>query len=169
MTSLSSIITALTSSSSAGYRLGDKTLYLANFGIGTLGYFNAPENERHALHIDGDSDDDSTSDNSDKLLNMIKNDPESVVSFFTQMSNELYTKMNKLSSSIDGQRSYGSFFEDKKMKSDYTSYTTKIAEMEEKVNAYEDRLYKQYAAMEKAMASLQSKTNALSGMFGGGN
>ncbi len=144
-------------------------MYLANFGIGTLGYFNAPENERHALHIDGDSDDDSTSDNSDKLLNMIKNDPESVVSFFTQMSNELYTKMNKLSSSIDGQRSYGSFFEDKKMKSDYTSYTTKIAEMEEKVNAYEDRLYKQYAAMEKAMASLQSKTNALSGMFGGGN
>ena len=166
---VSSIITALTSSSSAGYKVGDKTMYLANFGIGTLGYFNSPENERNALHIDGDSDDDNTSGKSDKLLNMIKNDPESVVSFFTQMSNDLYTKMNKLSSSIDGQRSYGSFFEDKKMKADYTSYTTKIAEMEEKVNDYEDRLYKQYAAMEKAMAQLQSKTNSLSGLFGGGN
>ncbi|MBR4277852.1 MAG: flagellar filament capping protein FliD, partial [Lachnospiraceae bacterium] len=166
---VSSIITALTSSSSAGYKVGDKTMFLSNFGIGTLGYFNSPENERNALHIDGDSDDDNTSGKSDKLLNMIKNDPESVVSFFTQMSNDLYTKMNKLSSSIDGQRSYGSFFEDKKMKADYTSYTTKIAEMEEKVNDYEDRLYKQYAAMEKAMAQLQSKTNSLSGLFGGGN
>ena len=55
------------------------------------------------------------------------------------------------------------------MKADYTSYTTKIAEMEEKVNDYEDRLYKQYAAMEKAMAQLQSKTNSLSGLFAGGN
>jgi flagellar hook-associated protein 2 len=38
--------------------------------------------------------------------------------------------------------------------------------MEEKVNAYEDKLYKQYSAMEKALASLQSKTNAISGLIG---
>jgi flagellar hook-associated protein 2 len=84
------------------------------------------------------------------------------------MSNDLYLKMNKLSSSVDGQRSYGNFYEDKKIASDITTYTSKISDMEEKVNDYEDRLYKQYAAMEKAMASLQSKTNALSGLFGTG-
>ncbi len=166
---VSSIITALTSSTSAGYKVGEKTMYLSSFGIGTLGYFNAADNEKHALHIDGDVDDENTSGKDDKLLTMIKNDPDAVVSFFTQMSNDLYSSMSKLSSSVDGQRSFGSFFDDKKMKADYTSYTTKIAEMEEKVNDYEDRLYKQYAAMEKAMAKLQSKTNALSGLFGGGN
>ena len=165
---VSSIVTALTSATSAGYKVGDKTMYLSNFGIGSLGYFNSADNEKHALHIDGDADDENTSGKDDKLLSMIKNDPDAVVSFFTQMSNDLYSRMSKLSSSVDGQRSFGSFFDDKKMKADYTSYTTKIAEMEEKVNDYEDRLYKQYAAMEKAMAKLQSKTNALSGLLGGG-
>lgn len=166
---VSSIVAALTSSTSAGYKVGEKTMYLSSFGIGTLGYFNAADNEKHALHIDGDADDENTSGKDDKLLSMIKNDPDAVVSFFTQMSNNLYSSMSKLSSSVDGQRSFGSFFDDKKMKADYTSYTTKIAEMEEKVNDYEDRLYKQYAAMEKAMAKLQSKTNAISGLLGGGN
>ena len=165
---VNSIITSLTQSMSKAYEVNGKSMYLSNFGIGTLSYFTAADNEKHALHIDGDSEDENTSGNADKLLNMIKNDPDSVVSFFTQMSNELYTKMNKLSSSVEGQRSYGTFYEDKKMKADYTSYTTKIAEMEEKVNAYEDRLYKQYSAMEKALAKLQSKTNALSGLLGTG-
>lgn len=165
---VNSLITALTKSMTQGYKVGEKTLFLANFGISTLGYFNSADNEKHALHIDGDSDDENTSGKTDKLLNMISNDPDSVVSFFTQMSNDLYTSMNKLSSSINGTRSYGNFYEDKKMKSDYDSYTTKIADMEEKVNDYEDRLYKQYSAMEKAMAKLQSKTNAISGLFGTG-
>ena len=74
--------------------------------------------------------------------------------------------MDKLSSSVADKRSYGSFFEDKKIASDITTYTNKISDMEEKVNDYEDRLYKQYAAMEKALASLQSKTNAISGLIG---
>ena len=164
---VSNIISTLTGAMSQAYKIGDKDMYLSNFGIGTLGYFTSAENEKHALHIDGNSDDESTSGNTDKLLSMITNDPDTVVSFFTKLSNELYNGMNKLSSSVNGMRSYGTFYEDKKMKSDYDSYTTKIADMEEKVNDYEDRLYKQYAAMEKAMAKLQSKTNALSGLFGG--
>lgn len=163
---VNNIISALTGATSAGYTVNGKTMYLSDFGIGTLGYFNAADNEKHALHIDGDKDDSETSGKTDKLLAAISSDPQQLVSFFTQMSNDLYTKMNKLSSSIDGQRSYGNFYEDKKIKSDITSYTNKISDMEEKVNDYEDRLYKQYAAMEKAMASLQSKTNALSGLLG---
>ncbi len=166
---VSSLITALTGSMSKGYTVNGKSMYLSNFGIGSLGYFNSADNEKHALHIDGDTDDENTSGKDDKLLNMIKSDPESVVSFFTQLSQDLYSGMNKLSSSVQNTRSFGSFFDDKKMKTDYDSYKNKIADMEEKVNDYEDRLYKQYAAMEKAMAKLQSKTNALSGLFGNGN
>ncbi len=166
--SIGSLISALTGATSKGYSVNGKDMYLSNFGIGTLGYFNAPDNEKHALHIDGDSDDDNTSGKADKLLNMITSDPDAVVSFFTQMSQDIYSSMNKLSASVEGQRSFGSFYDDKKMTADYKNYTTKIADMEEKVNDYEDRLYKQYSAMEAAMAKLQSKTNALSGLFGGG-
>ena len=100
---------------------------------------------------------------------MIASSPDTLVSFFTTLSQEVYSRMNSMSSSVANQRSFGSFFDDKKMKKDYTDYTTKIADMEEKVNSYEDKLYKQYAAMEKALASLQSKTTALSGLLGTGN
>ena len=34
-------------------KVNGKTYYLSNFGIKTLGYFNAPENQEYAYHIDG--------------------------------------------------------------------------------------------------------------------
>lgn len=163
---VNSLVSALTGSTMGGYMVGDKKMYLSDFGIGTLSYFTAADNEKHALHIDGDSDDENTSANEDKLKKLIASDPDSVVSFFTQMSQELYSKMNDLSTSIPNQRSYGSFFEDKKMTKEYSDYTKQISDMEEKLNAYEDKLYKQYAAMEKALAKLQSNSSAVTGLIG---
>ena len=75
--------------------------------------------------------------------------------------------MDSLSSAVDGYRTYGSFYDDKKMKSDYADYTTKIAEMEEKVNDYEDKWYKKFSAMETALAKMQSNSSAISGLLGG--
>ena len=163
---VSNIINTLTGAMSKSYEVNGKSTYLSDFGIGTLGYFLAADNERHAYHIDGDADDSDTAGKEDKLKALISSDPDRVVSFFTKLSQELYTGMNKLSSSVADKRSYGNFFEDKRIKSDIESYTNKISDMEEKVNAYEDKLYKQYSAMEKALASLQSKTNAISGLIG---
>ena len=69
-----------------GVEVDGKKMYLSNFGIGTLSYFSAPDNERNAYHIDGDPDDEKTSGNADKLKSMIANDPDTVVSFFTKLS-----------------------------------------------------------------------------------
>ncbi len=55
------------------------------------------------------------------------------------------------------------------MKSDYTSYDSKISDLENAANEYEDRLYTKFSKMEAAMAKLQSKTSALTGLFGGSN
>lgn len=166
---VNTIMSGLTEAMASTFEIGDKKYSLSDFGINTLSYFEAPENERNAYHIDGDSDDEKTAGNDDKLKSMIASNPDTLVSFFTSLSQEVYSRMDKMSSSVANQRSFGSFFDDKKMKKDYTDYTTKIADMEEKVNSYEDKLYKQYAAMEKALASLQSKTTALSGLLGTGN
>ncbi len=163
---LSSIITSLSSAMSSGYSVGGNTMYLSNFGIGTLEYFSSAADEKHALHIDGDADDGYTSGNEDKLKAMIAKDPDAMVSFFSQMANGLYQNMNKLSSSVVGYRSFGSFYDDKKMKTDFSDYTTKITDLEDKLNAYEDKLYKQYGAMEKTLAKMQSNTSALTGLFG---
>lgn len=98
---------------------------------------------------------------------MIANDPDTVISFFTKLSQNLYDEMSEMSSSVKGYRSFGSFYDDKKMKSDYDDYTTKIKEQEKKLNDYEDKWYKKFAAMETALAKMQSGANAVTSLLGG--
>ncbi len=164
---LSSISSALKEAMSSGFDVNGTKRYLTDFGINTLGYFTAADNEKNAYHIDGDPDDDNTSGNADKLKSLISSDPDMVISFFTQLSQNIYDKMADLSKSVDGYRSFGNFYDDKKMASDYKDYTSKISEQEQKLNDYEDKWYKKFAKMESAMAKMQSKTNALAGLVGG--
>lgn len=164
---LSSISSALKEVMSDGIVVNGKTMYLSNFGIETLGYFEAADNEKNAYHIAGDEDDSYSSGKADVLKGMISSDPDSVISFFTQLSKNLYSKMSNLSSSVDGYRSYGSFYDDKKMKADYDDYKTKIANLEEKLADYEDKWYAKFAAMETALAKMQSNTNAVTSLLGG--
>ncbi len=164
---LNTISSALKSIMSSGIEVNGKTMYLFDFGIETLGYFTAADNEKNAYHIDGDPDDENTANNADKLKSMISDDPDTVISFFSKLSQNLYSKMSELSSSVDGYRSFGSFYDDKKMKSDYDDYTTKIKELEEKLNDYEDKWYAKFSAMETALAKMQSGANAVTSLLGG--
>lgn len=163
---LASLRNLFTGAMSSGIEIKGKTYYLSDFGIGTGNYFTTPDNEKHALHIDGDKDDSMVSDKADKLSEMIASDPELVTEFFTKLSQELYSKLDDASKSVQGYRSYGSFYDDKKMKSDYDGYNKTIKTLEEKANDYEDRLYKQFSSMETALANLQKKSSALAGLLG---
>lgn len=166
-TNLSNISLTLKTVMSAGIEVNGKTMYLHNFGIETQSYFEADENERNAYHIAGDPDDETSSGEADVLKSMISNDPDTVISFFTELSRKLDKSMSDMTKSVKDYRSYGSFYDDKKMKSDYDSYTTKIKQLEAKLNDYEDKWYKKFAAMESALAKMQSNTNALTGLLGG--
>jgi len=157
---------SLSSIMNQGFKVGDKTMYLFDFGVETAGYFTSEDNEKHAFHIYGDEDDEMFSGETNKLKYMIESDSDSVVSFFSQLCNSLYTKMSEISKSVDGYRSYGNFYDDKKMKTDYSDYTSKIEDMEEKLQDYEDKWYDKFAAMETAMAKMQSNSNAVTSMLG---
>ena len=98
---------------------------------------------------------------------MISNDPDTVVNFFSQLSQSLYDEMFDMSKSVNGYRSYGNFYDDKKLAADYVDYTTKIADLEEKLYAYEDKWYAKFAKMETAMAKMQSNSSAVTSMLGG--
>lgn len=164
---LNTVSSAMKEVMSAGISVGGKTMYLSDFGIETLGYFEAAANERNAYHIAGDPDDFSSAGKDDVLKSMIANDPSTVISFFTNLSRNLYDKMSDLSKSVDGYRSFGSFYDDKKMKSDYDSYTSKIKDQQQKLNDYEDKWYKKFAAMETALSKMQSSANAVTSLLGG--
>lgn len=150
----------------SGFEVNGKTMYLSHFGIEKLGYFNAADNERNAYHIDGDPDDTNTMGNADVLKTMIANDPETVVSFFTQLSRKLHSELFEKMKSNDFS-SYNKVYNDKQMQKDYDSYTSKIADQEKKITAAEDKYYKQFGAMETALAKLESKSNAIAGLLGG--
>lgn len=150
-----------------GVEVDGKKMYLSNFGIGTLSYFSAPDNERNAYHIDGDPDDEKTSGNADKLKSMIANDPDTVVSFFTKLSQKMYDKMFDLMKSKEGYSSAMTVYDDKKMQKDYDDYTTKIKELEKKLADYEDKWYAKFAAMETALAKMQNNASAVTSLLGG--
>ena len=166
---LSSISSSMRGIMAEGIEIGGKKMYLYDFGIETLGYFEAEENERNAYHIAGDPDDANSAGKADKLKSMIANDPDTTIKFFTKLSQNLYDKMSEMSSSVKDYRSFGSFYDDKKMKSDYESYTSKVKEQEKKLNDYEDKWYKKFAAMEKAMSKMQSGASAVTALLGGGS
>lgn len=166
-TSLSSVSSALKEVMAGGVEVNGKKMYLSEFGIETLSYFTAAENEKNAYHIDGDADDASTSGNADKLKSMISTDPSTVVDFFSGLFKNMYSKMSDLSKSVEGYRSYGNFYDDKKMKSDYDDYTSKISDLEDKLNDYEDKWYSKFSKMETALAKLQSNSSAVTSLLGG--
>lgn len=144
-----------------------KKMYLSNFGIGTLNYYVAADNERNAYHIDGDPDDENTSSNPDKLKSMIANDPDTVVEFFTKLSQKLSDKMFDMMKSEEGISSAMTVYEDKRMQKEYDDYTTKIKELEKKLADYEDKWYAKFAAMETALAKMQNNASAVTSLLGG--
>lgn len=166
--SLNTVASAMKEAMQTGFKVGEKTMFLSDFGIETLSYFLAPDNEKNAYHIAGDDKDSETSGLTDKLKSMIATDSDTVISFFTQLSREVYGKLDKISSSSD-YTTKGSFFEDKKYKTDITNYEAKIKELEKKLAAYEDKYYAKFSKMEVAMSKLQNSTNSLVSMLGGGN
>ncbi len=164
--SLSSIMSTLKTTMSGSIEVDGEKMYLADFGIKTLGYFNAEENERNAYHIDGDKDDSNTSMKEDSLKAMIASDPTKVQKFFSQLSQNLYTSMTSAMSRVEGYRSIYKVYNDKQMETELSGYDQKIADMEEALTDYENKWYDKFSAMEVAMAKMSSKQSAISGLFG---
>ena len=150
-----------------GVEVNGKMMYLSNFGINTLNYFTSGDTEKNAYHIDGDPDDANTSGNADRLKSMIANDPDTVVSFFTQLSKKLYNEMFDQMKAKEGYSSAMTVYDDKKMQEDYDDYTAKIKELEKKLADYEDKWYAKFAAMETALAKMQNNASAVTSLLGG--
>ena len=150
-------------------QIGGRTYSLADFGIETQSYFKAKDNERNAYHILGDKDDPLSWEpeaGKPDLKSMIAKDPDAVMDFFTKLTNNLHDTISEKMSPSE-MSSALTVYNDKKMKEDYDDYTKKIKAQEEKLNAYIDKWYAKFSAMETALSKLESKNSSLSSLFGG--
>lgn len=164
---LDSLLNSMTSIMAMSLKYEDGTkASLASFGIKTLGIMNAEANQQNAYHIDGDADDEKTSGNTDKLMAAIIADPDRVMGFFQTMTGNLYDELGSKMTSTT-MRTYGNFYNDKEMAKEYSDYTTTITKWDQKIQDIEDSYYKKFAAMEKALSTLQSQQSQLAGLLGG--
>ncbi len=161
---LSGVLNAMTAAMSKQFNINGKNYSLASFGISTLGYLNAEKNEHYAFHIDGDQEDTATAAKADKLMEALKKDPDSVVQFMQQLTDGLYKAIDKKMKSTSMKSIYN-VYNDKEMASEYSDYTNTIIKWEDKLAAMEDSYYKKFAAMETALAKLQSQQSALGNLF----
>lgn len=163
---LNTVASAMKEVMASGFEVNGKTMYLYDFGIDTLGYFNAAENEKNAYHINGDEDDEAVRNNTNTLMAMINSDPDAVASFFSQLNQKMSDKLFGMMGTTQFS-SFNKVYDDKRMKEEYDSYTTKIAEEEKRLQDYEDKWYKKFSQMETAMAKMQSNVNAVTSLLGG--
>lgn len=139
-----------------------KTYSLASLGITTSSDYT----EKGLLHIHGDADDDTYSDEEDnKLQKMLNTNPELVQEILTKVGDKLYSSMQEkmqktsLSSAL-------TFYNDLQMTQQLDNYKKDIKNWETKLTDLENRYYKQFTAMETAMAKLNSQSNYLSSLLG---
>lgn len=161
--SIGTIINTLKSSLMQSVKASDgKTYSLGNFGIGTSSDYS----EKGLLHIDGDPDDSAFSNQTNKLMNALESDPDIVAEVLSKTITNLYQDVDKNIKSIPNVRSAFTFYNDKLMTNQQAEYKKKIAVLESKLTTLENKYYKQFSAMETAMAKLQSQSNALAGLLG---
>ena len=133
---------------------------LSSFGIVTGNY-----TEHGLLHMEGDPDDAEYAGKTNKLMQMLEEDPEKVGEALSSIMSKFYDKMfdkmgaTKLSSAL-------TFYNDKQMKTESDEYEKQIKSWETKLTDIENKYYKQFSAMEKMMADLQNKQSQMAGFFG---
>lgn len=162
---LGSVLDTMKNDMAKSFKVGDKSYSLSSFGISTLGYFSSPENETGVYHIDGNKDDTYTSANTDKLKSMIASDPDTVITFFSQLASQLYKDLGSKMTASSTSSAY-TIYNDKQMNTQYSEYNTKISEAEDKVTTWEDYYYSKFSAMESALAKMNAQSSSLSGLFG---
>lgn len=161
---LGSVMTAMQTAMMSSVEIGGKKYSLSSFGISTLGFLNAAENEQNAYHIDGDEDDVNTSGKTDKLMAAINEDPDTVMQFMQQLSTNLYSAIGDKMKSTDLSSAF-TIYNDKQMKTEYTNYTKTIKEWEKKISDREDYYYNKFTQMESAMTKLNSTQSSISSYF----
>lgn len=162
---LDSLLNSMSSTMLKSYSINGKNYSLSSFGIHTLGVLYSNDNEENAFHIDGNEEDALTSGNADKLMQALNTDPDAVVEFMKQLTSGLYDSINK-KMGASTLSSFNVVYNDKEMAREYSDYTETIKKWEDKLADIEDSYYKKFAAMETALAKLQSQQNQFANMLG---
>ena len=159
---LGSLLSSMKNAMQSSVVLDGKKFSLSTFGIQTSKDYT----EKGLLHIWGDSDDEASSGQEDKLRKALQDNPDETVKALSGIFQNLYSALNEKTKPIEGLKSAMKFYNDKQLNTEKTKYEKQISDWTDKLADIEDRYYKQFSAMEVALSKLQSQSSSLSGFFG---
>ena len=138
----------------------------SRFSLSSFGVVTGSWSERGQLHINGNEEDPEYGGYADQLMAAISANPDAVAQTFSSIGNEIYSYMQKAMKSSDTSSAM-TFYDDKTMDGDIKEYKDEVKAMQQKLSDEEEKYYKQFSAMETAMAKLQSQQTYIAQLFGG--
>lgn len=151
---------------------GTTTRYsLASLGIVT----GSDYTEKGKLHIMGDEDDPEFSAQENVLKKKLQEQPEIFSKVLAGTSEnqglglQVYNYLTKAMKYHEGVSSSQTVYNNLSMDEEIDDWDDKIDELNEKLQKMEDKYYKQFSAMEAAMAKMQQQQSALASMLGMGS
>ena len=155
-----------------GIEVVDKDGNTKKYTLSSLGIVTGDYTENGKLHILGDADDPVYAGQTNTLKETLEKNPEIFSQIFAgSKENEgiglqLYNSLNKAMSRSETSRSL-TFYNDITLEKSIKEKDEDIDKWKEKLQKMEDKYYKQFTAMEKAMAAMQTQQSYLSSLMGG--
>lgn len=157
---LYSVMNAMKTSMTQRVAVNGKNYSLAGFGVAAVEY-----SEKGILHINGDVDDTLVATKENDLMKALTEDPEAVMKVFTERAGDLYKTMTEQMKSTPLSSAL-TVYNDKLMNKTLIQYKGDLSKMEDRLAGIEDRYYKQFAAMEKALSEMNAQTSSMSALLG---
>ena len=160
---LGTLLSSMRNALSSSYTDEDGNKYsLSTFGIVTGNY-----TEKGKLHIYGDEDDPTYATYGDRLKKALEEDSDKVMEAMTEIFGNLYETMTEKCAKTEISSAL-TFYNDKQYNNLLKDYEDDLDILEDRIKELEDRYYKQFTAMEKAMSTLQNQSNSLASLLGTG-
>ena len=100
-------------------------------------------------------------------MKAINENPEAVEKTLSTLGSEIYKNLQKAMSGDRELSSALTFYNDKQLDKEIKEYKDRVSTLQDKMLAEQDKYYKQFSAMESALAKLQSQQTYIAQLFGG--
>ena len=169
---ISSLLSSMRTILNKGITVTDKDGNEKQYTLASLGIVTGDYSEKGKLHIMGDADDAEYAAETNKLKEALSSNPEIFSQLFAGdkenpgIGTQLYSSLTKAMARSETSHSL-TFYDDITLDNQIDDKDDDIDKWEQKLQDLEDKYYNQFAAMESAMAKLQSQQSYLSALMGG--
>lgn len=168
---ISSLLSSMRTILNKAVTVTDKDGNEKQYTLSSLGIVTGDYSENGKLHIMGDEDDAEYASETNKLKAALSSNPEIFSQLFVGdkenqgLGSQLYSSLTKAMARTESSHSL-TFYNDITLDDQIDDKEDEIDKWEEKLQDLEDKYYDQFAAMETAMAKLQSQQSYISSLMG---